>query len=160
LASLQIPDEELPEVHDGNEDDKAQDEEETTAPTLPKGPSEEVSEELHGLVKTMLRRLQTKEDTIYRAADAYQKNAIDCAKKIERRYEQEKQLLSKTWKKDSDRFIHGSRSARAALGKQRKLREEATRKMQETVARRQHLFQKAITSLHALHGQLTEEDED
>ncbi|CAG7563889.1 unnamed protein product [Fusarium equiseti] len=154
LASLQVPDEKLPEVHD----DKAQDEEEAAEPTLPKGPSEEVSEELHGLVKTMLRRLQTKENTIYRTADAYQKNSIDCVGKLERKYEQERHLLSKTWKQDGDRFIRDSRSARAALEEQRKLREEATRKMQETVARRQHLFRKAITSLHAL-GQLTE-DED
>jgi len=112
----------------------------------------------------MLRRLQTKEDIIYRTAEAYQKNSIDCVGKIERKYEQEKQLLSKTWKQDGHLFTRDSRSARAALEKQRKLRKEATRKMQETVARRQHLFQKAITSLHALRGQLTdrqaEEDED
>ena len=75
---------------------------------------------------------------------------------LERKYEQEKQLLSKTWKQDGDRFIRDSRSARAAVEKQRGLREEATHKMQETVARRQHLFQKAITSLHAL-GQLTDD---
>ncbi|KAJ4138345.1 hypothetical protein NW768_002168 [Fusarium equiseti] len=110
LASLQIPDEKLPEVQDGNENGKGRDEEEVAEPTLPKGPSEEVAEELHGLVKTMLRQLQTKEEFIYRAADTYQKNSIDCVEKIERKYEQEKQLLSKTWKKDSDRFIHDSRS--------------------------------------------------
>ncbi|KAH7189545.1 uncharacterized protein B0J16DRAFT_371382 [Fusarium flagelliforme] len=161
LASLQVPDEKLPEVHD----DKARDEEEATEQTLPKGPSEELSEELHGFVKTVLRRLQAKEeDTIYRTADVYQKNSIDCVGKIERKYEQEKQLLSKTWKQDGDRFVRDSRSARAALDKQRKLRQEATRTMQETVARRQYLFQKAITSLHALHGRLTDrqaqEDED
>jgi hypothetical protein len=44
LASLQVPDEKLPEVH----------EEEAAEPTLPKGPNEEVAEELHGLVKVCM----------------------------------------------------------------------------------------------------------
>ncbi|RBR21369.1 uncharacterized protein FIESC28_04906 [Fusarium coffeatum] len=126
-------------------------------PTLPKDPIEEVAEELHGHVKAMLHRLQSSEHIIYRAADAYQKNSIDGVEKIGRRYEQEKRILSKTWKRDGDRFIRGARAARAALDKQRELREEVTRQMQEAVATRQHLYQKAITSLHALQGQLTQD---
>lgn len=63
MASLQVPDEKLPEVHDGNEDGKAQEEEEAAKPTLPKGPSEEVSEELHGLVKVRLLVLRVKHHT-------------------------------------------------------------------------------------------------
>ena len=70
--------------------------------------------------------------------------------KIGRRYEQEKQVLSKIWKQDGDRFIRGARAARAALNTQRELREKDTRQMQEAAATREHLYQKAISNLHAL----------
>ena len=105
----------------------------------------------------MLRRLQSSEHTIYRAADTYQKNNIESVKTIGRRYEQEKQILSKEWKQDSDRFIRGARAARAALDKQRELREKDTRQTQEAATTRQHLYQKAISSLHALRDQLTQD---
>jgi uncharacterized coiled-coil protein SlyX len=111
----------------------------------------------------MFDHLRTKEATIYRGANAYRKNGIESVGKIERRYVQERQQLRETWKKDAGRFVHGSRSVRATFDKRGKAQEEARQKLEETLARRRHLFQKATTSLRALHGRLTkhqdEEDE-
>lgn len=102
----------------------------------------------------MLGHLQAKEATIYRGADAYRKNGINCVDKIERRYIQERQALNETWKKDSDRFLRGTRAAKAAIDERGKIREKAMQQLNETVARRRHLFQQATTSLRALHGRL------
>ncbi|QPC78363.1 hypothetical protein HYE68_009115 [Fusarium pseudograminearum] len=154
MASLQGRDESSPEVHDEEPDNTP--EEELAESTRPKGPSDEVEEKLHGLVKTLLGHLQTKEATIYQGADAYRKNGIDSVKKIKQRYLHEKQQLGERWKKDADRFVRGSRSIKAALDKRGKAQEDARHKLEETLARRRHLFQKATTSLRALHGRLTE----
>ncbi|KAI6757821.1 hypothetical protein HG531_003646 [Fusarium graminearum] len=154
MASLQGRDESSPEVHDEKPDMTP--EEELAESTRPKGPSDEVEEKLHGLVKTLLGHLQTREATIYEGADAYRKNGIDSVEKIKRRYLHEKKQLGETWKKDAERFVRGSRSIKAALDKRGKAQEEARHKLEETLARRRHLFQKATTSLRALHGRLTE----
>lgn len=112
----------------------------------------------------MLGHLQAKEALIYRGADAYRKNGIDCVRKIERRYTQERQQLSETWKKDANKFVRGIRSVKVTLDKHGKSREEARRKLQEAQARRHHLFEKATTNLRALHRRLIkheiEEDEN
>jgi hypothetical protein len=162
MASLQVRDEPPPEVHDERNDSPEQ--EELAESTRPKGPSDEVEKKLHGLVKTLVGHLQTKEATIYRGADAYRKNGIDSVEKIERRYTNERQQLKETWKKDAERFVRGSRSITATLDKRGKSRQEAGHKLEETLARRRHLFERATTSLRALHGRLTkhrdEENED
>ena len=89
--------------------------------------------------------------------NAYCKNNIDGVESIGRRYEKEKHSLSKQWKQDSDRFIRGARAARVALDKEGEFRGKDTRQMQEAAATREHLYQKAISSLHALQGQLTQD---
>jgi hypothetical protein len=58
--------------------------------------------------------------------------------------------------KDAERYVRRSRSIQATLDKRGESREEARHKLEETLARRRHLFQKATTSLRALHGRLTE----
>ncbi|RGP58851.1 hypothetical protein FSPOR_11749 [Fusarium sporotrichioides] len=160
MASLQVRKESPPEVHDEQHGDTPE-QEELAEPTRPKGPSDEVEEKLHGLVKTLVGHLQTKESTIYRGADAYRKNGIDSVGKIERRYIYERQQLRETWMKDAERYVRRSRSIQATLDKRGESREEARHRLEETLARRRHLFQKATTSLRALHGRLTEyQDEE
>ncbi|RKK18648.1 hypothetical protein BFJ66_g5384 [Fusarium oxysporum f. sp. cepae] len=154
LASLQGQNEATAEVEQAMEHDKVRGNGVSPRQTRPAGPNAEIAEKLHGLVETMLGHLQAKEATIYRGADAYRKNGINCVDKIERRYIQEKQALSKTWKKDSDRFLRGTRAAKAAIDERGKIREKAMQQLNETAARRRHLFQQATTSLRALHGRL------
>ncbi|KAM0492926.1 hypothetical protein ACHAP8_009590 [Fusarium lateritium] len=153
-ASLRVRDE-PPKVHDeGN--DNSPEQEELTESTRPKGPSDELEEKLNGLVKTLVGHLQTKEATIYRGADAYRKNGIDSVEKIQRRYTNERQQLKERWKKDTERFVRGSRSITATVDKRGKSRQEAGHKLEETLARRRHLFERATTSLRGLHGRLME----
>lgn len=102
----------------------------------------------------MLSHLQTKEVTVYRGADAYRKNGISCVGKIDRRYTQERQTLSEVCKKDGDKFVRRVREVNAALEQHGKSRDEAIIRLEETTARRRHLFQQATTSLRALHGRL------
>ncbi|RGP77523.1 hypothetical protein FLONG3_4308 [Fusarium longipes] len=157
MASLQVRDETPPEVLDKNDEDTP---EETPEPSRPTGPIDEVEGKLHGLIKTMLDHLQSKEAAIHQGADAYRKNAIDSVRKIERRYEHEKQQLMETWKKDAERFVRGSRSIQATLDKRGQSLEEARNKLQDTMAKRRHMFQKATTSLRALHGRLTRHQDE
>mgnify|MGYP004729461457 CR=1 FL=1 len=102
----------------------------------------------------MLGHLRTKEVTTYRGADAYRKNGISCVDKIERKYTQEREALVNTCKKDGDRFVRSVREAKAALDNRGKSRDETMQQLEETTARRRHLFQQAATSLRALHGRL------
>ncbi|GKU17617.1 unnamed protein product [Fusarium langsethiae] len=159
MASLQVREESPPEVHDEQHGNPPE-QEELAEPTRPKGLSDEVEEKLHGLVKTLVGHLQTKEATIYRGADAYRKNGIASVGKIERRYIYERQQLRETWMKDAERYVRRSRSIQATLDKRGESREEARHKLEETLARRRHLFQKATTSLRALHGRLTEHQDE
>ncbi|ENH63284.1 hypothetical protein FOC1_g10009179, partial [Fusarium oxysporum f. sp. cubense race 1] len=154
LASLQGQNEATAEVEQAMEHDKVRGNGVSPKQTRPAGPNAEIAEKLHGLVKMMLGHLQAKEATIYRGADAYRKNGINCVDKIERRYIQERQALNETWKKDSDRFLRGTRAAKAAIDERGKIREKAMQQLNETAARRRHLFQQATTSLRALHGRL------
>ncbi|KAM0563192.1 hypothetical protein ACHAPJ_000908 [Fusarium lateritium] len=154
LASLQGHDETSAEVQNGVEHDKTHPNKETTRQTRPGGPNEEMAEKLHGLVETMLGHLRTKEVTTYRGADAYRKNGISCVDKIERKYTQEREALVNTCKKDGDRFVRSVREAKAALDNRGKSRDETMQQLEETTARRRHLFQQAATSLRALHGRL------
>ncbi|KAH7167972.1 hypothetical protein DER46DRAFT_625640 [Fusarium sp. MPI-SDFR-AT-0072] len=156
LASLQGQNEATAEVEQAMEHDKVRGNRESPRQTRPAGPNAEIAEKLHGLVEMMLDHLQAKEATIYRGADAYRKNGINCVDKIERRYIQERQALNETWKKDSDRFLRGTRAAKAAINERGKIREQAMQQLNETAARRRHLFQQATTSLRALHGRLME----
>lgn len=102
----------------------------------------------------MLSHLRAKETTIYRGADAYRKNGIDCVSKINRRYTQEMQMLNETCKTDGDKFIRRTREVNAAVEERGNSREEAILRLEETTARRRHLFQQATTSLRTLHGRL------
>ncbi|EXL81514.1 hypothetical protein FOPG_05219 [Fusarium oxysporum f. sp. conglutinans race 2 54008] len=154
LASLQGQNEATAEVEQAMEHDKVRGNGVSPRQTRPAGPNAEIAEKLHGLVETMLGHLQAKEATIYRGADAYRKNGINCVDKIERRYIQERQALNETWKKDSDRFLRGTRAAKAAIDERGKIREKAMQQLNETAARRRHLFQQATTSLRALHRRL------
>ncbi|CVK99444.1 uncharacterized protein FMAN_02285 [Fusarium mangiferae] len=154
LASLQEQKEATAEVEQAMEHDKVRGNRESPRQTRPAGPNAEIREKLHGLVEMMLDHLQAKEATIYRGADAYRKNGINCVEKIERRYMQERQALNETWKKDSDRFLRGTRATKAAIDERGKIREKAMQQLNETAARRRHLFEQATTSLRALHGRL------
>ncbi|RBA17338.1 hypothetical protein FPRO05_02062 [Fusarium proliferatum] len=154
LASLQGQKEATAEVEQAMEHDKVRGNREYHRQTRPAGPNAEIGEKLHGLVEMMLDHLQAKEATIYRGADAYRKNGINCVEKIERRYMQERQALNETWKKDSDRFLRGTRAAKAQIDERGKIREKAMQQLNETAARRRHLFEQATTSLRALHGRL------
>ncbi|KAF5554762.1 hypothetical protein FPHYL_8384 [Fusarium phyllophilum] len=154
LASLQGQKEAAAEVEQAMEHDKVRGNRESPRQTRPAGPNAEIGEKLHGLVEMLLDHLQAKEATIYRGADAYRKNGINCVDKIERRYMQERQALNETWKKDSDRFLRGTRAAKAAIDERGKIRETAMQQLNETAARRRHLFEQATTSLRALHGRL------
>jgi hypothetical protein len=102
----------------------------------------------------MLSHLRTKEATIYHGADAYRKNGIGCVSKINRRYTQERQTLNEMCKKDGDEFIRRTREVNAALEERGNSRDEAILRLEETTARRRHLFQQATTSLRTLHGRL------
>ncbi|KAF5629885.1 uncharacterized protein FTJAE_8392 [Fusarium tjaetaba] len=154
LASLQGQKEATAEVEQAMEHDKVRGNRESPRQTRPAGPNAEIGEKLHGLVEMMLDHLQAKEGSIYRGADAYRKNGINCVDKIERRYMQERQALNETWKKDSDRFLRGTRAAKAAIDERGKIREKAMQQLNETAAKRRHLFEQATTSLRALHGRL------
>ncbi|KAF5625113.1 hypothetical protein F25303_11448 [Fusarium sp. NRRL 25303] len=154
LASLQGQKVATAEVEQAMEHDKVRGNRESPRQTRPAGPNAEIGEKLHGLVEMMLDHLQAKEATIYRGADAYRKNGINCVEKIERRYMQERQALNETWKKDSDRFLRGMRATKAAIDERGKIREKAMQQLNETAARRRHLFEQATTSLRALHGRL------
>ncbi|KAF4490515.1 hypothetical protein FAGAP_10695 [Fusarium agapanthi] len=154
LASLQGQNEATAEVEQAMEHDKVRGNGESPRQTRPAGPNAEIGEKLHGLVEMMLDHLQANEATIYRGADAYRKNGINCVDKIERRYMQERQALNETWKKDSDRFLRGTRAAKAAIDERGKIREKAMQQLNETAAKRRHLFEQATTSLRALHGRL------
>ncbi|KLO88537.1 uncharacterized protein LW93_3906 [Fusarium fujikuroi] len=154
LASLQGQKEATAEVEQAMEHDKVRGNRESPRQTRPAGPNAEIGEKLHGLVEMMLDHLQAKEATIYHGADAYRKNGINCVEKIERRYMQERQALNETWKKDSDRFLRGTRAAKAQIDERGKIREKAMQQLNETASRRRHLFEQATTSLRALHGRL------
>ncbi|KAF5561904.1 hypothetical protein FNAPI_3451 [Fusarium napiforme] len=154
LASLQGQKEATAEVEQAMEHDKVRGNRESPRQTRPAGPNAAIGEKLHGLVEMMLDHLQAKEASIYRGADAYRKNGINCVDKIERRYMQERQALNETWKKDSDRFLRGTRAAKAAIDERGKIREKAMQQLNETAAKRRHLFEQATTSLRALHGRL------
>ncbi|KAH6958185.1 hypothetical protein DER45DRAFT_537540 [Fusarium avenaceum] len=153
LASLQACDDKQSKDHERDQS-KVHSDKEAAKKIVPKGPNEEAAEQLHGLVETMLSHLRTKEATIYRGADAYRKNGISCVGKIDRRYTQERQTLSEVCKKDGDKFIRRTREVNAALEQHGKSRDEAILRLEETTARRRHLFQQATTSLRALHGRL------
>lgn len=153
LASLQACDDKQSKDHERGQS-KVHSDKEAAKKILPKGPNEEAAEQLHGLVETMLSHLQTKEVTVYRGADAYRKNGISCVGKIDRRYTQERQTLSEVCKKDGDKFVRRVREVNAALEQHGKSRDEAIIRLEETTARRRHLFQQATTSLRALHGRL------
>ncbi|KAF5624922.1 hypothetical protein F52700_9297 [Fusarium sp. NRRL 52700] len=157
LASLQGQNEATAEVEQAMEHDKVRGNRESPRQIRPAGPNAEIGEKLHGLVEMMLDHLQAKEATIYRGADAYRKNGINCVDKIERRYMQERQALSETWKKDGDRFLRGTRAAKAAIDERGKIREKTMQQLNETAARRHHLFEQATTNLRALHGRLMKE---
>ncbi|KAF4954872.1 hypothetical protein FGADI_4974 [Fusarium gaditjirri] len=154
LASLQGQNEATAEVEQAMEHDKVRGNRVSPKQTRPAGPNAEIADKLHGLVEMMLGHLQAKEATIYSGADAYRKNGINCVDKIERRYMQERQALNETWKKDSDRFLRGTRAAKAVIDERAKIREKAMQQLNETTARRRHLFQQATISLRALHGRL------
>jgi hypothetical protein len=62
MASLQVRKESPPEVHDEQHGDTPE-QEELAEPTRPKGPSDEVEEKLHGLVKVELMIICMKHDT-------------------------------------------------------------------------------------------------
>ncbi|KAF4445924.1 hypothetical protein F53441_10395 [Fusarium austroafricanum] len=153
-TSLRGRDEVTTEDEEGKEYNQVRGNKEATEQTRPEGPNEEMAERLHGIVETMIGHLRNKEAIIYRGADAYRKNSINCVDKIERRYEQEKQALHETWKKDGDRFVRGTRVAKSTLEERGKTREKAKQQVEETAARRRYLFQQATTSLRALHGRL------
>ncbi|KAM0242073.1 hypothetical protein ACHAP5_007471 [Fusarium lateritium] len=153
LASLQARDEKQSKDRERDHSNMHSNKE-VTKKTRPEGPNEEAAEKLHGLVETMLSHLRTKEATIYRGADAYRKNGIDCVGKINRRYTQERQTLNEMCKKDGDRFIRRTREVSAVLEKRGNSRDEAILQLEEMAARRRHLFQQATTSLRALHGRL------
>ncbi|KAF4332642.1 hypothetical protein FBEOM_13577 [Fusarium beomiforme] len=142
------------EMEQRSEHDRVRGNRESPRQTRPDGPNAEIAEKLHGLVETLLGHLKSKEAAIYQGADAYRKNGIMCVEKIERRYMQERQALNETWKKDSDRFVRRTRAANAALEEHGKIREAAMQRLDETAARRHHLFEQATTSLRALHGRL------
>ncbi|KAF5684471.1 hypothetical protein FDENT_6702 [Fusarium denticulatum] len=154
LASLQGQKEVTTEVEQAMEHDKVRGNRESPRQARPAGPNAEMGEKLHGLVEMMLDHLQAKEAAIYRGADAYRKNGINCVDKIERRYMHERQALNETWKKDGDRFLRGTRAAKAAIDERAKIREKAMQQLNERAARRRHLFEQATTSLRALHGRL------
>ncbi|KAM0274479.1 hypothetical protein ACHAPA_000579 [Fusarium lateritium] len=153
LASLQTSDEKQSKDRERDHSDMHSNKE-VAKKTRPEGPNEVAAEKLHGLVETMLSHLRTKEATIYRGADAYRKNGIDCVGKINRRYTQERQTLNEMCKKDGDKFIRRTREVSAVLEKRGNSRDEAILQLEETTARRRHLFQQATTSLRALHGRL------
>ncbi|KAF4416108.1 hypothetical protein FACUT_12869 [Fusarium acutatum] len=154
LASLRGRNEATAKVEQAMEHDNVRGNRESPRQTRPAGPNAEIGEKLHGLVEMMLDHLQAKEATIYHGADAYRKNGINCVDKIERRFKHEKQALNETWKKDSDRFLRGTRAAKAAIDERGKIREKAMQQLNETAARRRHMFEQARTSLRALHGRL------
>ncbi|KAF5025618.1 hypothetical protein F66182_2224 [Fusarium sp. NRRL 66182] len=138
LASLQGHDNAPADVQDGGDQDNIHTSKETIKQARYEQPGDEMAERLHGLVETMLSHLRTKEAFVYAGADAYRKNGIECVGTIERKYAYEREALAYKCKKDGDR----------------KTRDDATRQLEETIARRRHLFQQATTNLRALHGQL------
>lgn len=102
----------------------------------------------------MLNHLKTKEETIYRGTKTYHKSGLQCVEKIERKYNQEKRVLTDTWKKDGLSFLEKLQRARHGVETNGKKREDLMGRLEENTASRQLLYRRATRSLRVLHSRL------
>ncbi|KAI5463683.1 hypothetical protein BGZ63DRAFT_423008 [Mariannaea sp. PMI_226] len=136
-----------------NREDKEQD---LRAPQKSIASADMFAQKLHDVVDAMLRHLKTKEETVYRSARTYAKSGLDCVEKIEQKRSREQHVLAETWRSDGDKFIQILDGVRREVHTTGRKREEELKRLEEKNAARRMLFQKAKTSLRALHGRLLE----
>ncbi|PHH85284.1 hypothetical protein CDD83_657 [Cordyceps sp. RAO-2017] len=117
-------------------------------------PADDLSRQLHQVIGAMLKHLRSKEEAGHRIPEIYRTNTTGCVEKIGNRQGQERKALAETMRGDADKFRHVVGKARRAVVDNRRRWESGLAELQQTTDRRQAMYERAATSLRALHRQL------
>ncbi|KAF4589714.1 hypothetical protein GQ602_003603 [Ophiocordyceps camponoti-floridani] len=133
--------------HDGHDGDDGQAEERGGLP-------DNLSQQLHQIVNTMLRHLKSKEEAGHKVAETYRRNTSGCIEKIGSRQKQERQALTEAMRLDGDQFGRVVRKARSVVKRDSLSRAAGMRELEQNTAERQATYDRAMESLRGLHRQL------
>ncbi|PFH63439.1 hypothetical protein XA68_10030 [Ophiocordyceps unilateralis] len=119
-----------------------------------------LSQQLHEVVNTMLRHLRSKEEAGHKVAETYRRNTSGCVEKIRNRQKQERRALMEGMRLDGDKFGQVVRKARNVVNRERQSRAAGIRELEQNTAERQATYDRAMASLRTLHRQLLQGNED
>ncbi|KAF4509213.1 hypothetical protein G6O67_005497 [Ophiocordyceps sinensis] len=132
--------------------DKSQGLEEDSRPSPPDG----LSKQLYRVVDALVRQLKSKEEASHRVAEVYRTNTARCIEKISNRQMEERKVLLESLAVDAVKFGQVVERARSTVLKDSRLRERSIQELEQSTAERVVRYEKAATSLRALHRQLLE----
>ncbi|PHH73811.1 hypothetical protein CDD80_3544 [Ophiocordyceps camponoti-rufipedis] len=118
------------------------------------GLPDNLSQQLHQVVNTMLRHLKSKEEAGHKVAETYRRNTSGCIEKIGSRQKQERRALTEAMRLDGDQFGQVVRKARSVVKRDSLSRAAGMRELEQKTAERQATYERAMESLRGLHRQL------
>lgn len=102
----------------------------------------------------MVQNLETKETQAHHIPTNYRTSVMGAVAEIRRRFDHERSTMADTCRKDGLSFGGHVSRARGAIQGQRVDREQRVRKLEEAVARRRALYDRASASLQTIYEQL------
>ncbi|POR38503.1 Uncharacterized protein TPAR_01281 [Tolypocladium paradoxum] len=121
-------------------------------------PPDKLAQDLHQLVDTMMEHLGSKKETGQRIADVYRTKIAGCVDRIQSRHIGERRTLVGQLRHDGDKFGAVVQDAKKVVKQHSRTRERAIGDLQQSMTARRKLFERATSSLRAVHRQLLDDD--
>ncbi|RCI10171.1 hypothetical protein L249_8622 [Ophiocordyceps polyrhachis-furcata BCC 54312] len=124
------------------------------------GLPDNLSQQLHQVVNTMLQHLRSKEEAGRKVVETYRRNTSGCIEKIRNRQKQERRVLAEAMVVDGDKFGQVIKKARSMVARGSQSRVADMRELEQKTAERQAAYDRAMASLRGLQRQLLQGSED
>ncbi|RDA88669.1 hypothetical protein CP532_4056 [Ophiocordyceps camponoti-leonardi (nom. inval.)] len=124
------------------------------------GLPDNLSQQLHQVVNTMLQHLRSKEEAGRKVVETYRRKTSGCIEKIRNRQKQERRLLAEAMVVDGEKFGQVIKKARSMVARGSQSRAADVRELEQKTAERQAAYDRAMASLRGLQRQLLQGSED
>ncbi|PNY26917.1 Uncharacterized protein TCAP_03156 [Tolypocladium capitatum] len=121
-------------------------------------PPDNLSQTVHQLVDIMVKHLGSKKETGKGIADVYRTKIGGCIDRIQSRHMGERCSLAERLRHDGDKFITVVSNAKKAVEENSRTRDGAIGELEQSTTERRKLFERATSSLRAVHRQLLNDD--
>ncbi|KAK5988563.1 hypothetical protein PT974_10047 [Cladobotryum mycophilum] len=113
-----------------------------------------ISKQLHDVVDLLTAQLASKEAAAHKVADAFRTSGMQCVERIQSRCLKEQNSLGGIYSRDGARFEQALQKAKGAVEKSHETREKSVSGLDDSLAQRRVMYERASSNLRALHGQL------